>query len=212
MRTIGFRRQLVASSLAVVCAVALASSTTRAQEATATEVRPEQLPTPADAAPPATETGTEPAAEPQRAPLPAPPSPLLAPAPVAAAPAEPGQASRGWPVSAWAVGGAGAALFVGGAIAGVVALGKNSKLEKLCPNAACSPANQARGADLEEARDRAVVFADLGVVGGLACLVTATYLILEHQRPGPARSATGLLRVTPNLGLRDGGLLASVRF
>lgn len=124
----------------------------------------------------------------------------------------PTETTRAWPLSAWIVGGVGGALLVTGSIAGVIALNKNSELKQVCPNRVCTPATSQRGIDLQDTRDTAVVFADVGIVGGLACLTTAAYLVLDSQRQKGSRSGTGKLQIIPAVGPRAAGIVGTLGF
>jgi hypothetical protein len=81
----------------------------------------------------------------------------------------------------WIVMGTGAALLVGGAITGVIALGKTSDIETRCPNDVC-----ARDFDLDGERSSARTFVRITdvllVTGAVAVIGGGLWLLLSHSR------------------------------
>jgi hypothetical protein len=140
------------------------------------------------------------------------PAPIAAPLPPAPQSTVPTEPPRAWPMSAWIVGGVGGALLVTGSIAGIIALNKDAELDNLCPSGVCTPATAEQGVDLKDARDTAVIIADIGIVGGLAGVATAVYLVLDSRHPKASRPQTGKLQLVPTVSPSGAGLLGSLRF
>lgn len=212
----------------IVCSVLLTPAAVQAQSsapepqgqtpADAAAAPVDTNPTPADAAEvPAAPKPDAPVAPPTAAASPTPSQPVAdssvaqpSPAPQpATSVAEP---TGAWPVSAWIVGGVGGALLIAGSVAGIVALKKNRDIDEVCPRDVCTPATAKQGRKLQDTRDTAVIFADVGVVGGLACLAAATYLVLDRGRSEKTRPEAAALEVTPLVSASGAALLGRVRF
>lgn len=117
-------------------------------------------------------------------------------------------------VGPWVVMGIGGALLVGGALTGLVALGKTHDIEGQCPNDVCP-----KSYDLEGERSAARTFVritDVLLIGG--GLVTAgglAWLLLDHRNAERTTAKTALagpaLRAIPSAACGSEGCRASVK-
>jgi hypothetical protein len=123
------------------------------------------------------------------------------------------ESGRGSNVGPWVLMGIGGAMLVGGAVTGIVALGKTSDIEAKCPNDVCPKAF-----DLDGARSSAKTFVritDVLLIGG--GLVTAGglgWLLVggskTEEAPKPAARARAALPI-PSAGCGPDGCRASVK-
>jgi len=136
---------------------------------------------------------------------------VVAPAQAAA----PAPAHHGAGIGPWIVMGIGGAMLVGGAVTGVVALGKTADIEDKCPNDVCP-----RGFDLDGERSSARTFVrvtDVLLIGGsLVTLGGLGWLVFGSGNKGgsnaaepPRAAAAGAL--APAAGCGPDGCRASVK-
>lgn len=134
---------------------------------------------------------------------------IVAPPPGAVGPGQ----HHGSHVGPWIVMGIGGAMLVGGAVTGIVALGKTADIEEKCPNDVCP-----RGFDLDGERSSARTFVRVTDVlligGGLVTLGGLGWLVLGSRSGGgatePPRAATAGA-FSPSAGCGPDGCKASVK-
>ena len=123
--------------------------------------------------------------------------------------------ARGPNVGPWVVMGIGGAMLVGGAVTGIVALGKTHDIEAQCPNDVCP-----KSFDLEGERSSAKTFVRITDVlligGGLVTLGGLGWLMLgdrktESEPPKAAIARPPLVRAIPSAGCGPDGCRASMK-
>ena len=119
--------------------------------------------------------------------------------------------------AAYVTGGIGAALLVGGTVAGVVAIIKKSKVNEVCPtNATCDPSKISQAKSDQSAGQTAAAFADIGLIAGGVAVATGVVLFFASRdaEPEGATATARLARpvVAPYADSHGGGLGISGHF
>ncbi len=104
--------------------------------------------------------------------------------------------------AALVVGGAGVALVVGGAIAGIMALDRAAQSDAACPSGRCSQ----RGADLNEQAGTFATLANVTFAAGAAALLTSAVLIVTLPKVRSAAAWMGPLVGPASAGISAGAL------